>query len=135
MPSFRVGVVSEVVGERAGLQRVLVDLGSAPERAYVLTQLIGAVAVGDRVVVNTTAVELELGSGGWHVVHWNLTRGPWSEPGPGHLMKLRYTSLQVDTGAAEEDGGVPRTLQGCPVIVAGVHSQLPIAAAAIGALR
>jgi hypothetical protein len=88
------------------------------------------------VIVNTTAVDLGLGSGGWHIVHWNLTRGPWSAPGPGHLMKLRYTSLQVDTGAGEEDGPpVPRSLDGTPVVVAGVHSQLPVVAAAIGALR
>src|ERR1700712_5707096 len=95
MPSFRSVEVTEVLSERRGLQRARVGA----ERAYVLTQLTGPVAVGDRVVVNTTAVELGLGSGGWHIVHWNLTRGPWSEPGAGHLMKLRYTSLQVDTGA------------------------------------
>jgi DNA-binding CsgD family transcriptional regulator len=41
---------------------------------------------------------LGLGTGGWHVVHWNLARDGWSQPGPGHIMKLRYTSLQVDTG-------------------------------------
>ena len=34
----------------------------------------GTVAVGDRVVLNTTAVELGLGTGGWHVVHWNTAR-------------------------------------------------------------
>ena len=133
MPSFRHATATEVLAERDGFVRVRLDDGS---RAFALTQLTGPVGLGDEVVVNTTAVELELGSGGWHVVHWNLTRGPWSEPGPGHLMKLRYTSLQVDTGAAEEDGvPVARSLHGTPVIVTGVHSQLPIAAAAIGALR
>ena len=59
--------------------------------------------MGDRVVVNTTAVDLGLGTGGWHVVHWNLAREAWSREGPGHIMKLRYTSLQTDTGVAEED--------------------------------
>lgn len=132
MPSFRQATVTEVTSERAGFVRTRLDDGS---RAYALTQLTGPVGPGDEVVVNTTAVELGLGSGGWHIIHWNLSRGPWSEPGAGHLMKLRYTSLQVDTGAAEEDGSVPQSLGGCPVIVAGVHSQLPIAAAAIGALR
>ena len=133
MPSFRQATVTEIIAERPGFVRVRLDDGS---RAQALTQLTGPVAVGDEVVVNTTAVELGLGSGGWHIVHWNLTLGPWSEPGPGHLMKLRYTSLQVDTGAAEEDGvEVSRSLGGCPVVVAGVHSQLPIIAAAIGALR
>ena len=58
-------------------------------------------------VLNTTAVDLGLGTGGWHVVHWNLAREELDEPGPGHIMKLRYTSLQVDAGAAEEHA--PRT--------------------------
>lgn len=133
MPSFRHARVAEIIGDRPGLIRALLADGS---RAYALTQLTGPLAVGDEVIVNTTAVELGLGSGGWHIVHWNLTLGPWSEPGAGHLMKLRYTSLQVDTGAGEEDGEpVPPSLDGCPVVVAGVHSQLPIVAAAIGALR
>lgn len=132
MPSFREAVVSEVLAERPGLVRVALDDGS---RAYGATQLTGRVTAGDRVVVNTTAVDLGLGSGGWHIIHWNLSRGPWSEPGPGHLMKLRYTSLQVDTGAGEEHHSVPPTLDGCPVVVAGVHSQLPVVAAAIGAAR
>ena len=70
VPTFRTGVVTAILAERAGLQKVEVD----GERAYVLTQLIGTVAVGDRVVVNTTAVDLGLGTGGWHFVHWNLAR-------------------------------------------------------------
>ena len=98
MPRFVTATVTEVLAERRGLQRVATDDG----RAYVLTDLVGPVAVGDRVVLNTTAVDLGLGTGGWHVVHWNLARDAWSQPGPGHIMKLRYTSLQVDTGAAEE---------------------------------
>src|SRR5688500_20355858 len=98
MTSGRTGVVVEVLEQRAGLQAVLVE----GAKAYVLTALVGEVAVGDEVVVNTTAVELGLGTGGWHVVHWNLERDSWSQPGPGHIMKMRYTSLQADTGAAEE---------------------------------
>ncbi len=125
--------MAEVLEERPGLCRVRLDDGS---RAYALTQLTGPVGAGDALVVNTTAVDLGLGSGGWHVVHWNLTRGPWHEAGPGHLMKLRYTSLQVDAGAAEEAGpDVPAHLDGIPVVVAGVHSQLPVIAAAIAAHR
>jgi hypothetical protein len=80
----------------------------------VLVDLVGSVAVGDQVVLNTTAVELGLGTGGWHFVHWNLARDEWSQPGPGHIMKLRYTSLQTDTGAAEESHpDLPTTLDGC----------------------
>src|SRR6266536_1986937 len=99
MPSFRSGKVTRLLVERPGLQRVEVDLGEGPEPAYVLTQLTGTVAVGDRIVVNTTAVELGLGTGGWHVVHWNLERESWAERGPGHIIKGRYTSLQADVAA------------------------------------
>lgn len=133
MPTFREATVAEVIGARSGIVRVRLDGG---DRAYVVTQTTGPVEPGDRVVVNTTAVDLGLGTGGWHVVHWNLTRGPWSQPGPGHLMKLRYTSLQIDTGAAEEDDpDLATELAGAPVVVAGLHSQLPVLVAAIDAAR
>src|SRR5215203_4435031 len=139
MPSYRTGEVVTLLEARPGLQRVEVDLGQGPERAYALTQLTGPVAVGDEVVVNTTAVELGLGTGGWHVVHWNLTRREWREPGPGHIMKLRYTSLQVDAGAAEElhagELAEADDLEGMPVVVAGLHSQVPCVTAALAAAR
>jgi hypothetical protein len=133
VPSFRTGTVSRLLEERAGLQRVEVDLGDGPERAYVLTQLTGAVAVGDDVVVNTTAVELGLGTGGWHVVHWDLTRRSWSEPGPGHIIKARYTSLQADVGSTEEhwtELADVTSIDGMPVVAAALHSQLPAIAVA-----
>lgn len=134
MPAFHTGRVVEILAERPGLQRVSVDLsgagrGTEPERAYVLTALTGAVAVGDGVVVNTTAVDLGLGTGGWHVVHWNLARDSYVETGPGHIMKLRYTSLQSDIGAAEEhDPAVAGSLDGLPVAVCGLHSQMAVVA-------
>src|SRR6478609_3242961 len=100
MPAYRTGVVVVLREERAGLQKIDVELDGTRARAYVLTQLTGPVAAGDRVVLNTTAVDLD--TGGWHFVHWNLELGAWIEPGPGHIMKLRYTSLQADVGSTEE---------------------------------
>ncbi|HVL04208.1 MAG TPA: DUF3866 family protein [Acidimicrobiales bacterium] len=152
MPSFRTATVVALLSERRGLQRVGVAFGdsgtaagvqeehaaqAAPgnDRAYVLTELTGPVSVGDQVVLNTTAIELGLGSGGWHVVHWNLSRAEWRSPGPGHVMKLRYTSLQVDTGTAEElhAGTLADAdhLEGMPVVVCGLHSQIPCVAVAL----
>ena len=124
MPGYTTCVVDRVISERPGLQRVELDTG---RRAYVLTQLTGPVAVGDSVVVNTTAVDLGLGTGGWDVVHWNLARDSWSEAGGGHVMKLRYTSLQVATGADTDEKD---DLGGKPVVACDVHSQLaPVAGA------
>lgn len=132
MPRFATGTVETILEERSGLQRVLVD----GERAYVLTGLIGEVAVGDEVVVNTTAVELGLGTGGWHVVHWNLARRSIDAPGGGHILKLRYTSLQVDAGAAEEHlDELPEDLGGMPVVACTLHSQVGVVAAVARHLR
>lgn len=145
MPAFRSGRVAEIQSERPGLQRVVVDLepdpdapddaaAGGPARAYVLTDLVGDVAVGDDVVCNTTAVEWGLGTGGWHFVHWNLSRRSWRRKGPGHIMKLRYTSLQADTGSAEEHlEDLPTGLDGLPVVVCSVHSQVPCVAVALKA--
>jgi hypothetical protein len=123
--------VEEILLARPGLQRVRLDDGS---RAYALTQLTGEVSVGDEVIVNTTAVELGLGTGGWHVVHWNLSRRELHQPGPGHIVKVRYTSLQADTGSAEEhldpDTSLP-DLGGVPVLIGSLHSELGVAAAVL----
>jgi Protein of unknown function (DUF3866) len=138
MPAFKSGRVESILQERAGLQRVLVSLDGNVERAYVLTQLTGSVALGDSVVVNTTAVDLGLGTGGWHVVHWNLTRASYSAPGPGHIMKARYTSLQADVGSSEEhwtDLADVTSIDGMPVVAAALHSQVPAVAAAFKQAR
>jgi uncharacterized protein DUF3866 len=133
MPSFRTGKVVTLLEQRPGLQRIEVDLGDGPERAYALSHLTGPVAVGDRVVVNTTAVELGLGTGGWHVVHWNLARDEWHERGPGHIIKGRYTSIQSDVGSTEEhleSLAEVESISGMPVVAAALHSQVPAVAVA-----
>jgi len=123
VPSYKTGTVTKLLSERPGLQRVEVD----GRKAYVLTQLIGTVEQGDRVVVNTTAVDLGLGTGGWDVVHWNLERDEWSAPGSGHEMKLRYTSLQVDSGIAPAPDAPIRI--GRPMVACFLHSQIAAVAA------
>jgi hypothetical protein len=131
VPAYRTRRVVSILSERPGIQRVLLD---DDQRAYAITQLTGTVAEGDDVVVNTTAVDLGLGTGGWHVVHWNLSRSELDQPGGGHIMKLRYTSLQADTGAAEErHPDIPSTLDGIPVVVCSLHSQMGVVAAAFAA--
>src|SRR3712207_1385004 len=50
-------------------------------------------------------------------------------------MKLRYTSLQADTGSVEElEAGTladADDLDGMPVVACGLHSQVPCVAAAV----
>lgn len=133
MPTFATAEVTGVISERRGLQRVTVSIdGGVPDRAYVLTDLTGEVTIRDRVILNTTAVELGLGTGGWHVVHWNLSRTEFRRPGPGHIMKLRYTSSQIDVGTSELLApDLTGDLNGAPVIATLVHSQVGVVAAVL----
>ncbi len=65
----------------------------------------GAAEVGDEVIVNVQALDLGLGSGGFDVVHVNLTRGLTGEGDARarDVMKLNYTSLQHAVAPVEDE--------------------------------
>ena len=124
------GSVTAVLERHEGLVRLEVD--GTPCVAY--PRLTGPVALGDDVIVNLEARELVLGSGGFDVLHANLTRGLdlSSEPGA-HVMKLPYTSLQHAVRHGEEDVELPGLLDGMPVVCCSLHSQVaPVCAALAG---
>jgi len=127
--SLRRGQVSAIVERASGLVRLEVD--GRPCIAY--PRLTGPVALGDDVVVNTQALDLRLGSGGFDVLHVNLTRGlGLSPPAGAHVMKLPYTSLQHAVRHGEEDGPVATSLSGLPVVCCTLHSQLAPVCGGIG---
>ncbi|WP_019532772.1 DUF3866 family protein [Paenibacillus ginsengihumi] len=245
---FQEGVVTQASavpesGRREALQQVMVDTGSGQlSPALHDTELLPPLRPGDRVLLNTTAGALGLGTGGVHFVHAVLSRqaddkvatanvttpvtpaapeaetavAPESPETPvtsktsetavalemletpvmlemseisgtsetaespaipqtpespetsetpvapansapaatgepisapsvaprqeGHIIKLRYTSLQRAVLAAEEEASPhrrlfaePGTLEGMPVLIGELHSMLPIAAAWIRA--
>ena len=118
------------VGE-AGERLVRLEVDGVPCIAY--PRLTGHVEVGDDVVVNDQARSLGLGSGGFDVLHVNLTRGLELEPDEGaHVMKLPYTPLQVAVHHGEEDGALADSLGGMPVVCCSVHSQLAPVCAGLG---
>lgn len=119
---------------------VEVEVNGASARAVNYTDLTGAVAVGDEVLLNTVAAELGLGTGGYHFVMANLSQTTDAAERPGHIMKLRYTPLQINVLSVEEQNSPyhdtlqhARSLQGTPVIVGTLHSQIAPAAAAVKA--
>ena len=105
-------------------QRLSVDVpGRGPRAAIADVALVGPAREGDDVVVNTQAADLALGSGGFDVVHVNLTRGLDGEGVPGaHVMKLNYSSLQHAVLPVE--GPQLHVPLGRPVAVASLHGQL-----------
>ncbi|MFL5827583.1 MAG: DUF3866 family protein [Thermoleophilaceae bacterium] len=124
---LRRGTVASVEQTGAVVEfTVEIDGERRPAIAY--AALTGPVEVGDDVVVNTAAAELGLGSGGFDLLHVNLTRGLGGVGETGaHVMKLNYTSLQhavhpIEESAPELAGG------GGPVAVISLHGQLPCVA-------
>ena len=142
MPRFRTGVVSRILEQRADVMRVVVTLGNEPRRATVFTRITGTVSEGDSVVVNTTGVDLELGTGGDDFVIWNLAHGEAGELSGGHILKLRYTPWQIDTMSAEAPESPHHDLlaeetsiEGMNVVACGLHSQVAAGAAVARHLR
>jgi uncharacterized protein DUF3866 len=107
-----------------------VDVGGERRRAWADEALLGEMREGDEVVVNVAAIELGLGSGGFDVVHVNLTRGlEGGGPGDAHVMKLNYTSLQHPVEPVEgRSGRVTPDIQGkfapLRVLVLPLHGHL-----------
>ena len=142
MIESREGTVVEITREEEAIQDIIVDCGGR-SKAVCYPPLTGSVALGDRVLLNTTAVRLELGSGGRHFVVANLSRPARAlAPGPGHIMKLRYTPMQCRVLSAEEEGSPHRAaiesfidLGGAPVIVCGLHSMVAPVCASLKILR
>ena len=121
MLSLKRGTVTGVSEEHDGLTRLEVD--GEPAIAY--PRLTGPVELGDEVIVNVQARQLELGSGGFDVLYANLTRGLGAAPEEGaHVMTLPYTPLQAAAKHVEEDGPLAETLGGMPVVCCSLHSQL-----------
>jgi hypothetical protein len=142
---LRHGTVLEILRERPGALEVAVEAEEGTSVALAYPALVGEVHPGDRVLLNTTAVALGLGTGGFHFVV-AVERGAEMAFRPeGRTMKLRYTPQQVNVLAVEEEASPHRSameaadgLGGTPVIWVPLHSLVGPAAAgarAAGATR
>lgn len=136
--SLRQATVVEIVESAEDLQIALVRLDNSGEsvKAYHYLALGTRIVVGQEVLVNTTGIDLGLGTGGVAFVVPNVEHEDTQSYG--HIVKLRYTPLQfvVDT-AEEQDAPFHSILEGAlsvlgmPVVCCELHSQMPLVAAAI----
>lgn len=112
-----------------------VEVDGESRLAWADTSLLGEMHAGDEVVVNVEALDLGLGSGGFDVVHVNLTRGLNGDgPRAEHVMKLNYTSLQHPVDPVElpvrlmhpggAKGAPERQVAETPALVIPLHGHL-----------
>jgi hypothetical protein len=132
MITWRDGTVSGVRRQWRGAAELDVRVDGATVRALAYPALTGCPRRGDRVLLNTTALALGLGTGGYALVVAVPDRLP-PDPGlPGHLVKARYSPLQATVLGADEQGSPHHDVLrdaddvgGMPVVVADLHSALP----------
>jgi hypothetical protein len=151
------GFVEAITAVRPGIQELLVRIGpemsceasgesgvgaaAAPvthRPAMNLTELTGDVAVGDQVEVNTVAIDMALGTGGFDFVISILNRATFDLEPPGHIVKLRYTPMQTPVLSIEAPESPKHeaiasftSLNETPVVCFELHSQLPAICAAL----
>ncbi|GAA2525537.1 DUF3866 family protein [Pilimelia columellifera subsp. columellifera] len=121
-------------------------------RALAYPALVGEPEVGDQVLLNTGALHMGLGTGGYAFVVAVPDRLPADPPfgadrDHGHLVKARYTPLQTIGLAVDEDASPHRprmlaaealggaALDSMPVVLADLHSALPPILAGVHAGR
>jgi hypothetical protein len=139
---WRKGSVEGVRREWPGAVELNVVIDGSPARALAYPALVGRPEPGDTVLLNTTALAMGLGTGGYAMVVAVPDRLPPDPSGPGHLVKARYTPLQATVLGADEQGSPHHalladadSLDGLPVIVADLHSALPPILAGLLAAR
>ena len=143
MITWRNGTVSGTRREWPGAVELDVSVdgtpaGSAPVRALAYPALTGCPRPGDRVLINTTALDLGLGTGGYALVIAVPDRLPPDPELAGHLVKARYSPLQATVLGADEQGSPHHDvlrdaddIGGMPVVVADLHSALPAVLAGV----
>ena len=138
MITWRNGTVSAIRREWPGAVELDVSVDGAPVRALAYPALTGYPRPGDRVLVNTTALDLGLGTGGYALVVAIPDRLPPDPALAGHLVKARYTPLQATVLGADEQGSPHHDvlreaddIDGMPVVVADLHSALPAVLAGV----
>jgi hypothetical protein len=134
---WRRGEVTAVRRQWKGAIELEVAISGIPVRALAYPELTGAPVPGDQVLLNTGALDLGLGTGGYALVVAIPDRLPPDPQGPGHLVKARYTPLQATVLGADEQGSVHHrtlaeadSLDGIGVVIADLHSALPAVLAA-----
>ncbi|MGH8891055.1 MAG: DUF3866 family protein [Acidothermaceae bacterium] len=132
MISWRRGVVRSIGRAWPGAVEIAVEVDGVEVAALAYPLLVGEPEIGDAALLNTTALDLELGTGGYAMVVALPDRLPPDSPDPGFLVKARYAPQQVSVHGVDAQESPHHaalrdadTVDGMPVVVADLHSALP----------
>ncbi|RNB58570.1 DUF3866 family protein [Brevibacillus gelatini] len=137
------GTVIRIEEKRAGMQLLEVELADGalgPQKALSFSR--EEYRIGDTLLLNTTALRLQLGTGGYHLVVGKADEHTGRDVMPskwGHIMKMRYSPWQLAVDAVEEQASPfhdlfrqpDLSLDGAPVLIGELHSLLPPAILAL----
>lgn len=132
MIEIHTGIVKEILSQRGDVTEILLDTEHPVKKAVNYDNITGKVSKGDLLILNTTAVSLSLGTGGYHFVMANTIHNKLPLSHGGHGMKIRYTPYQVKVSFAEEDlvqwknaFNSPLELKGRLICFGELHSMIP----------
>ncbi|MGI8698033.1 MAG: DUF3866 family protein [Mycobacteriales bacterium] len=136
---WRSGTVVAVHKQWAGAVELVVRVAEEECPALAYPALVGSPRPGDRVLLNTSAYALGLGTGGYAMVVALPDRLPPDRLAGGHLVKARYTPGQLTVLGVDEQESPHHAalaeaddLGGMPVVIADLHSALPAVLAGVG---
>ncbi|WP_432664804.1 DUF3866 family protein [Wukongibacter baidiensis] len=131
MLNLKTGIIEEIIECRGNVVELFVRIGNDSEKAIAYKTFTDGLEKGNEVILNTTAKDLKLGTGGYHFVVADLSNTEKKSSGYGHIMKLRYTPMQIKVNSMEEQSSKYhevfnkfKSLEKMPVLVCGLHSML-----------
>ncbi len=133
--------VEEIVYKDQYITNFHIKINDKTYKCINYNDITGQVEVDDNVILNTTAVDLSLGTGGYHFVLCNLSSNANTTHKEGHIMKLKYTPIQFNCLSAEAQESRYHNLfnefdnlYNLPVIIGSLHSVLAPASICLKAI-
>lgn len=128
----REATVKQILYDDEDTTELMVEIENRLYKAYNYKAITGTVCEGDKVIINTGAVSLNLGTGGYHFVIHNKKQGSQDFTiNEGHIIKLRYTPIQVKCNTVEESDSPyhqiicdTENIDGMFVLIGSLHSML-----------
>ena len=125
------GIIKDIYFKDCNITKLIALIENIEYNCINYNSLTGQTQIGDKVLLNSTAIELQLGTGGFHFIVANLSRPSVNNLDQGHIMKLKYTPMQINCLSVESQESQYHnifnefeSLEDMPIIIGSLHSML-----------